>query len=253
MISSRSRWALLGLLAMGVLLSVAGYAIYRSRPWIARNDVVVIGLGTLNPGKGERVVGLIAKAERAGAAAVVLELDSPGGVVADAIDISDAMRGSSTPVFAWIKADCHGAAIFPAFAAHSWIVAPGVRVHAPAPAIIGGPMPKIESFLLGELQTSAKQFGHPMEVVEALWTDEPLWMLNDPTTGVNRFVDAKRHAVLAPFEQARLVPIIEGPTPCKLTAAGALACGLATVEASDLSQLAEHMGWQGHHIVRTRP
>ena len=88
----------------------------------------------------EAVVGYltdtIAKAERDGAEVVVVQLDTPGGLGVDAMDLIDPVASSDVPVVVWVGppgARALGAGAVLAGAAHVLAVAPATTVGVAAP------------------------------------------------------------------------------------------------------------------------
>lgn len=101
--------------------------------------------GGVDPGSAAYIVEGIAAAEQAGAAAVVLELDTPGGLLSSARDIVSAELGSEVPVIVWVGpsgARAGSAGVFLTLAAHVAVMAPGTTIGAAHPVSLFGDNPK---------------------------------------------------------------------------------------------------------------
>jgi membrane-bound serine protease (ClpP class) len=80
-------------------------------------------------------------AEERGAAAVLLELDTPGGLLDATRDIVTDFYGSRVPVLVWVApsgARAASAGVFITMAAHVAAMAPGTNIGAASPVTMGG-------------------------------------------------------------------------------------------------------------------
>jgi membrane-bound serine protease (ClpP class) len=116
-------------------------------------DVVVIPIhGTVDDGMAHLVTRAIADANDNGAKAVVLDVNSPGGLVSSAFEIRDAIFSSKAPVTAYVSERAYSAAALITLAANRIVMAPGATIGAaePIPAT-----DKTISALRGEFESTA--------------------------------------------------------------------------------------------------
>ena len=122
--------------------SAAGTAAEQARPVVYR---VVID-GAISPASAEFLADAIATAAEARAQALVVELDTPGGLVESTRDIIQAILASPVPVVVWVAppgARAGSAGVFVTLAGHVAAMAPGTNIGAATPIQMGGgtPMP----------------------------------------------------------------------------------------------------------------
>lgn len=104
----------------------------------------------LHPVAKQFLVDVLADADRAGAALVVVELDTPGGLLSSTREISTAMLGAATPVAVYVGpsgAQAASAGFFLLMAADFAAMAPGTNTGAAHP--VGGQGETIEG-VMGE-------------------------------------------------------------------------------------------------------
>ena len=140
-----SRGGAIALVAIGVLVSVAfGLAQPAEAP---SNDgsIVVLPLeSSINPITKDYLVQSIAEAEDAGARLVVIELDTPGGLVSSTKEIVSAILNADVPIAVWVGpsgAWAASAGTFITMSAHVAAMAPGTSIGAAHPVSIGGGSP----------------------------------------------------------------------------------------------------------------
>jgi len=137
MSSARSRRRLVFLfLIPGVLLATtAGLAEEKPRVHVIKVD------GIINPVSAEFIVRSIHAAEKARAAALVIELDTPGGLMESMKDIVKEMLAAEVPLIVYVYPSGSGAVsagTFIAMAANILAMAPGTNIGAAHPLMIGG-------------------------------------------------------------------------------------------------------------------
>jgi len=128
-----------------VVLLLLGAALLLVQPFAAaqgerRVDVVRVD-GTITPPMARYVEGAINRAAGDGATAVVLELDTPGGLATAMDDIIDDILRSPVPVVVYVGpegARAASAGVFITYAAHVAAMAPGTRIGSASPVTIGG-------------------------------------------------------------------------------------------------------------------
>ena len=98
--------------------------------------------GTINPASVDYLIEAIAQSERDGAAALLIELDTPGGLLASTKDLIQAMLGAGVPVVVYVApagAWAGSAGTFITLAGHVAAMAPGTSIGAAHPVAIGAP------------------------------------------------------------------------------------------------------------------
>ncbi|MDQ2865086.1 MAG: ATP-dependent Clp protease proteolytic subunit [Candidatus Eremiobacteraeota bacterium] len=119
----------------------------------AEAPVVVVPIhGTVDDGMAHLVERAVADANGSGARAIVLDVNSPGGLVASAFRIRDAVFNSKTPVIAYVSERAYSAAALIALSANTIVMGPGASIGAAEP--IPG-TPKTISALRAEFESTA--------------------------------------------------------------------------------------------------
>jgi membrane-bound serine protease (ClpP class) len=98
--------------------------------------------GTINPASSDFIQQAIQKSTDDGAVALLLELDTPGGLVSATKDIIQAMLNASVPVIVYVApqgAWAGSAGTFITLAGHVAAMAPGTSIGAAHPVGIGAP------------------------------------------------------------------------------------------------------------------
>jgi membrane-bound serine protease (ClpP class) len=129
--------------------------------------------GSINPASANHIIEGIKRGEREGVAAVLLELDTPGGLVTSTKDIIQAMLNASVPVIVYVAprgAWAGSAGTFITIAGHVAAMAPGTTIGAASPIGIGAPggdseddesknvaMEKAENMMAAFIESIAKQ------------------------------------------------------------------------------------------------
>jgi len=127
------RGAAAAALTLAAIVAVAGGA-------RAQLNVATIS-GSINPASADYLIGAIEKSERENAAALLIELDTPGGLVSSTKDIIQAMLNSSVPIIVYVSprgAWASSAGTFITVAAHVAAMAPGTSIGAASPVSPGG-------------------------------------------------------------------------------------------------------------------
>jgi len=189
--------------------------------------------GSINPASADYLIRTIESAEEAEAAAVLIELDTPGGLVASTKDIIQAMLNSSVPVIVYVSprgAWASSAGTFITVAAHVAAMAPGSSIGAASPVSPGGgggrriPAPpgtpgeegggeeapslpqdtsleKAENFLAAFIESIARERGRNVEwVVKAVREAEAITAEKALELGVIDLVAEDRRALLEACE-----------------------------------------------------
>jgi membrane-bound serine protease (ClpP class) len=144
-------WALLALL---LTTGAAGAAAPRA-------VFVLPAVGSINPGLAEFIVEGIHQAERENAAALVIELDTPGGLETSMRQIVQAISNAKVPVVVYVyprSARAASAGVFITMAGHVAAMAPGTNIGAAHPVSVGmGKIDKtMEKKLLNDMVASGR-------------------------------------------------------------------------------------------------
>ncbi|MCL6622167.1 MAG: nodulation protein NfeD [Syntrophobacterales bacterium] len=97
-------------------------------------------VGSINPGVAEFVLDCIRQAEKEQAEALILQLDTPGGLDASMRKINQAIANSRVPVVVYVSpkgARAASAGVFITIAAHVAAMAPGTNIGAAHPVAVG--------------------------------------------------------------------------------------------------------------------
>jgi membrane-bound serine protease (ClpP class) len=137
--------------------------------------------GSINPASSDYLQRAIREAETLEAVILLIELDTPGGLVASTQDIIQAMLGSRVPIVVYVApqgAWAGSAGTFITLAAHVAAMAPGSSIGAAHPVGIGAPSPegeggkpsfgdqKAENMMASFIESIAKQRGRNVEWAE---------------------------------------------------------------------------------------
>jgi len=154
------------------ILGVAVWgAVLGSGPASAQQETVyrVPVTGVIELGLAPFVARAIREAEEAGARAVILELETPGGRVDAAQQIVKAVSQSTIPVYAFVNAHAWSAGAMIALAADSVFMGPVSSIGAATP-VIGGQKAseKMVSAMRGEFRALAEARGIDPRLAEAM-------------------------------------------------------------------------------------
>ncbi len=116
--------------------------------------------GSINPASSDHLQKAIVQSEEANAAALLIELDTPGGLVASTKDIIQAMLNARVPIIVYVSpqgAWAGSAGTFITIAAHVAAMAPGSSIGAAHPVGIGGGRPAGEDEEKGQRDYAAEK------------------------------------------------------------------------------------------------
>ncbi|MCG3116550.1 MAG: nodulation protein NfeD [Candidatus Manganitrophus sp. SA1] len=109
----------------------------------AKSIHVITYDGIINPVSSELFTTAITQAEQAGAEALIIQLDTPGGLDTSMRDIIKAMVASEIPIVVYVAPSggrAGSAGVFITLAAHLAAMAPGTNIGAAHPVAMGGEM-----------------------------------------------------------------------------------------------------------------
>ncbi len=136
---ARASHALLPLLALALSAPLLGLA-QTAQPVRTRGEVILARVhSVIHPVSAELILDAIREADDSGAAAVVFELSTPGGLLTSTREITTAMLGARTPVVVWVAPDGAqnaSAGFFVLLAADVAAMAPNTNTGAAHP--VGG-------------------------------------------------------------------------------------------------------------------
>lgn len=163
--ASRSALQLMAavLLAAGVLLTaVAGLARQENGARVLAAELT----GPIGPATAAYIARAIEETEEAAAAALVITMDTPGGLDSATRDINQAILNADTPVIVYVSpsgARAASAGAFITYASHIAAMAPGASIGAATPVQMGGapqsPAPAPSPSPSGEGADSAGEAG----------------------------------------------------------------------------------------------
>jgi len=143
MASSLRRVLLMAALALGYSMWLGAQEEVPEEPRPANGrTVTLIGIqGAIGPATADFLTRGIASAETSGAALVVVEMDTPGGLDSSMRDIIQAILNSSVPVATFVSpqgARAASAGTYILYASHIAAMAPATNLGAATPVAIGG-------------------------------------------------------------------------------------------------------------------
>ena len=168
-------------LAIGAVLAAGGLLIARpgalsTEPAIAHSWVELIVIdGSINPAVADFIADSLAGANRDHAAALVIQLDTPGGLLTSCQRIVKSMLGAPVPVIVYVApsgASAASAGTFITEAANIAAMAPGTTIGAAHPVEEGGEDihgvmgQKIENFTVSFARSIARQRGRDEDWME---------------------------------------------------------------------------------------
>jgi membrane-bound serine protease (ClpP class) len=134
-------------------------------------DLIAID-GSINPAVDDFIREGIARAKNNGARALIVQLDTPGGLLTSTRTIVKEMLGAQVPVMVWVGpsgAGAGSAGVFITLAAHIAAMAPGTNIGAAHPVAGGGQEvkgvmgEKIENFTASFSESIAQKRGRNTE------------------------------------------------------------------------------------------
>lgn len=153
-------------LALSVAVALPASAAAPSQP----GPVYLLPLkASINPITQEYLTSSIARAQREGASLIIIQLDTPGGLLSSMKEIIDAMLASSVPIVVWVAptgAWAASAGTFITMASDVAVMAHGTTIGAAHPVDIGGGAPggpsPVPSPASAPPQTGSASTGNPV-------------------------------------------------------------------------------------------
>jgi membrane-bound serine protease (ClpP class) len=126
--------------------------------------------GDIDLGLAPYLVRVLDDAEREGATAVVVEINTPGGRLDAALQMRQALLDSPVRTIAWVNRDAFSAGALIAIAANEVYMAPGAVIGAATPVTAGGQAadPKTVSAVRSTFRSTAELRGRDPQLAEAM-------------------------------------------------------------------------------------
>jgi membrane-bound serine protease (ClpP class) len=137
-----------------------------------RRVVVLTATGVVDNVMAGYISEGIAGAERSNAAAVVIELDTPGGSLGAMLDIVESLQNATLPTVVWVApngASAASAGTFITLAANLAYMAPSTTIGAASPVgsggedITGTEGEKVRNFAISKIKALAEERGHNVD------------------------------------------------------------------------------------------
>lgn len=146
-----------------------------AEPAVAPLVVAIVIDGGINPATSDFISESIRAAHRDGAAALLIQLDTPGGLLESAKDIVKDLLGAPLPVIVYVApggAGATSAGVFVTMAASLAVMAPGTNIGAAHPVSGGGKdiegdmREKVQNFTVSLSKSIAQERGRNVEWAE---------------------------------------------------------------------------------------
>lgn len=166
----------------------------------------------------ESVKRRIDEARRQGVGTIILDLDTPGGLVTSSIAVADLIKNlEGIRTIAWVHPNAHSGGTIVAVACDEIVMAKSSRM-GDSQVIFGGPtgvgavpeelQPKAYTPVLAEFRASCRLRGYDQNLCEAFVLPErEVWWIEHTKTGERRFVFRE--------EKEKLIPEVKPATPPK--------------------------------------
>lgn len=162
--------------------------------------------GTINPASSDFIQKAIAQSERDGAEALLLELDTPGGLVSSTKDIIQAMLNAKVAIIVYVApqgAWAGSAGTFITLAGHVAAMAPGTSIGAAHPVGVGAPGGGGEQ---GEKDAGRDVAGEKAENLLAAFIES---IARERNRNVEWAVKAVRESVAIPADEAQRLGVVD--------------------------------------------
>lgn len=216
----------LSLLALGGLAQPPATSPPRAPGRLSPNVVIIPFEGEIDAITSVSLRRRIAEAERSGADAMVIQIDSPGGELGAVLEITSALKKTSIGrTVAWVNPMAYSGGAIIALACNEIVVTGGGSFGDAAPIrvqagwmgntivpLTGTERAKILSPLLAEIVGSARRNGHDEKLAQGMVTlGVELWLVENPKTGERLFIDRAEFATLFDGEPPTSHPRLVGP------------------------------------------
>ncbi len=176
----------------------------------ADNVAIITIRGPIDAVTATSVDRRLTRAEKAGADAVVFELDTPGGEVGAVLEITSRIKNSTIAnTVAWVHPKAYSGGAIIALACREIVAAPAASLGDAAPiSPVAGSLRKLATKdpelwakmfapLLGDVIDSARRNGYDEKLVQGfLMTGVDLWLVEDVRTGARWTLDRAEYRAL---------------------------------------------------------
>jgi membrane-bound serine protease (ClpP class) len=132
----------------------------------ARGPVIVVPInGIVDDGMAHLVRRSVADADRDNASAIVLDVNSPGGILEAAFECRDAILNSRVPTYAYVSERAYSSAALITLAAQNIFMAPGASIGEAEPS---PKTPKLVSAVKAEFESTAIRNHRNPQIVAAM-------------------------------------------------------------------------------------
>ncbi|MSR33699.1 MAG: hypothetical protein EXS12_02695 [Phycisphaerales bacterium] len=157
----------------------------------------------------------LTQAKSAGADAIVLQLDTPGGDLLSTLELCRQIKSEYPPnTVAWIRPRAYSAGVITALASREIVMAPQAALGDAAPiaampvagliALPAAERAKLEAPLLSEVTDSSRRSGHDERLARAfVAVGEELWLVQDATRNERYVVDVNEYKIVFGEEPIR--------------------------------------------------
>ncbi|MGI6318206.1 MAG: NfeD family protein [Dethiobacteria bacterium] len=208
------------------LICLSSFLSYSAVFSVSSSVYIVPVKGEIDPGWQHFLERSLEEAAEADAAAVVLELNTPGGYVDTAQSAGELLRDFSSPIYAYVKPHALSAGAYLALCTDGIYMAPGATIGAAEPRILGSEVTdeKLVSAWEADMRGAAERQGKDPQLAAAM---------------VRREIEIEG--------------VVSGEELLTLTAAQAESLGFSDGTAADINELLEMIGQEGAGIVRLSP
>ncbi|NLC51413.1 MAG: nodulation protein NfeD, partial [Firmicutes bacterium] len=127
--------------------------------------------GTIDPGQVNFLERVLLEAENEAAKAVILEIDTPGGMVDSAEKINRLLRDYSGKVYGFVRGNALSAGAYIALSTDAFFMAPNSVIGAAEPVLLGSSEAIDEKNLsawVGKMRSAAQEQGKDPQLAEAM-------------------------------------------------------------------------------------
>jgi membrane-bound serine protease (ClpP class) len=154
-----------------ITLGFAGYAAAALASSASGAPVMIVPIeGTVDDGMAHLVQRAVAQAAESGARAIVLDVNSNGGLIVDAQSIKDSIEKSSVPVIAYVSGRAFSSAALISLSSKTIIMAPGASIGAAEPHPSTA---ELVSALRAEFESTAQR-GHRNPMLAGAMVDKTM-------------------------------------------------------------------------------